>query len=46
MELGSSFSLEHRLSTLCKPSGAWVAFLARAMLGLVVERALRLVTAW
>jgi acid phosphatase family membrane protein YuiD len=48
MELGSSFSLEHRLSALLgqSPVRAWVAFLAGAMLGLVVERALLALGPW
>ncbi len=48
MELGSSFSLEHRLSALLgqSPVRAWVALLAGAMLGRLVERALLALDAW
>lgn len=48
VELGSSFSLEHRLSVLLgqSPVRAWVALLAGAMLGLLVDRALLALAAW
>jgi len=48
MELGSSFSLEHRLSALLgqSPVRAWVALLARALLGLLIERALLALPGW
>ncbi|MBM4117921.1 hypothetical protein FJ251_09285 [bacterium] len=48
MELGSSFSLEHRLSLLLgqSPVRAWVALFAGAMLGRLVERALLALPQW
>lgn len=48
MELGSSFSLEHRLSVILgqSPVRAWVALLAGGMLGLLIERALLALPRW